>query len=70
MSQETSVMSFRKRLKKRGYSEISIIRKKDKYGKKISVHGFSLYTVTACEPLTGFKVSGDFLSVDLHNKMR
>lgn len=46
--QPTYVMAFRKRLKKRGYVDLSILKIKDKPG---------MYLVSAREPLTFTSVS-------------
>ena len=51
--QKVQVMAFRKRLKKRGYKDISIIQKKDDNGKVIPL----TYIITAQEPLTKETVS-------------
>lgn len=58
--QDTIVMAFRKRLKKRGYSEISIYKRADG----------AAYDVTAREPLTGAKVSGIFTLSDMYRKFK
>lgn len=53
MAQNTTVMAFRKRLKKRGYEEISIKSYKGEENKVISE---ILFMVTAIEPLSGNRV--------------
>ena len=50
--QTQSIMAFRKRLKKRGYTNISIIRCKDKTRENYK----NFYTVTANEPLANQKI--------------
>ena len=50
--QTQSIMAFRKRLKKRGYKNISIVRCKDKTREKYK----NFYTVTANEPLADQKI--------------
>lgn len=53
--QRTIVMAFRKRLKKRGYSEVSIVKIKDS----------SSYKVKAIEPLAGVFVEVEYSEVEM-----
>jgi hypothetical protein len=60
--QPTYVMAYRKRLKKRGYSNVSIkrvVRSKD-----------DAYLVTAVEPLSGQRVQQIVDAVIMHNSFR
>ena len=54
--QDTVIMAFRKRLKKRGYTNISIIRCKDKTRENYK----NFYTVSANEPLANQRVSVEY----------
>lgn len=58
--QNTTIMAFRKRLKKRGYVDVSIKKLKDS----------DLYLVTAVEPLAKIQVSRECSIVFMYNKFR
>jgi len=58
--QQPTVMAFRKRLKKRGYTKISI--------KRIKKTGN--FMVTAVEPLAGVVVSREYSLVEMYNTFR
>jgi len=58
--QDTVIMAFRKRLKKRGYTEISIKKIKDSAN----------YIVTAIEPLARLEVSIEYPIVGMHHSFR
>ena len=58
--QSNTVMAFRKRLKKRGYANVSIFW--SSYHKK--------YRVEAVEPLAHFRVSVLLDEIDMHNAFR
>lgn len=58
--QQVTIMAFRKRLKKRGYTEISIYRDKET----------GLYIVKAKEPLANAIVSCEYSIVAMYHAMR
>ena len=64
--QDASIMAFRKRLKKRGYTNISIVRCKDKTRENYK----NFYTVTANEPLANQKIVVEYPFVAFYWLMR
>lgn len=71
MGQSAVIMAFRKRLKKRGYTNVSIKQKRDKLRHRVTnSDGYYVYVVIASEPLTGSAVSGEFSSAELSALMR
>jgi len=60
--QNINIMSFRKRLKKRGYKEIKIKRSCP----KMKIDGDYLYTVSAIEPLTKMCVKADYTVLGMY----
>ncbi len=55
MAQSSVVMAFRKRLRKRGYQDVRILRTKP-----------GVYLVFALEPLAGFGVQREMTEQDMH----
>lgn len=66
MSQNPVIMAFRKRLRSYGYTDVSIIQKKDKNGRIIP----GLYTVTAVEPLGRTVVVVEYSRSQMHLSFR
>lgn len=66
MSQNPIIMAFRKRLRSYGYTNISIIQKKDDYGRLV----VGVYTVTAVEPLGHTVVVVDCSRQQMHLSFR
>lgn len=66
MAQSIIIMAFRKRLKGRGYTDISIRRHKV----ASEWEGHPVYLVQAREPLAGQNVVMECSEVDLDDKMR
>ena len=60
--QSPIVMSFRKRLKKRGYTDISI--------KGVTVHNKYEYIVSAIEPLAKTRVSREYSLIAMDNSFK
>lgn len=60
MAQPVEVMAFRKRLRKRGYTAISILRDTNQ----------GVYRVSACEPLAGQRVETKMSYQDMYEAMR
>lgn len=58
--QSPVIMAFRKRMKKRGYYDISIF--KDKISE--------IYLVSAVEPLANSRVKAPLSLIDMHNMFR
>lgn len=65
MSQPTYVMAFRKRLKKRGYSDIKIFSLLDDDRKPTG-----RYLVSAVDPLVGIPISREFESFEIMLKFK
>lgn len=59
MAQDVIVMAFRKRLRLRGYTQISIKQLRP-----------DLYLVSAVEPLAGFGVQLEMSLLDMYNAIR
>ena len=59
--QPTYVMAFRKRLKKRGYTDIKIYR---------AVYSQDIYLVSAIEPLAGFGVQRECTIEFMHQAFK
>lgn len=64
--QDSCIGAFRKRLRKRGYTGISIVRCKDKTKKDYK----EFYIVSAFEPLAHQKVSVEYRLLDFYYLMR
>ncbi len=62
MAQSTDVMAFRKRLKSKGYKDISIIYQAEE-SKKVTQR---IYSVTAREPLAGVIVRRQCSEIEMH----
>ncbi|WMJ23338.1 hypothetical protein RBG61_01365 [Paludicola sp. MB14-C6] len=61
MSQNTTVMSFRKRLTKRGYKDISI---------KVIKDVADTYKISAVEPLGGTLIQANYNIIAMYNSFR
>ena len=64
--QDSCIGAFRKRLRKRGYTDISIVRCKDKTKKDYK----KFYIVSAVEPLAHQKVVVEYHIIDFYYRMR
>lgn len=64
--QNSCIGAFRKRLRKRGYTDISIVRCKDKTKKDYK----NLYIVSAVEPLAHQKVFVEYHIIDFYYLIR
>lgn len=65
MAQALEVMAFRKRLKKRGYTDIKIEKLPPDPEKPVD-----LYLVQALEPLAGMGVQVEMTLVDMYHAMK
>lgn len=66
MSQSTTVMAFRKRLRSWGYTDVSIWQKLDDKGRVVP----GIYEVRAIEPLGGNLIVADYSVERMHLSFR